>query len=155
MIVSNRSFFKFWRSVLVTSLIVLILDQVLALLPGSLFYIFTTHYLSYFTGALIFILAVFRFSYLSYEDEYEIIHIRTQSLVFGPFQEFKHQHYEFPKNILVQWEVKKGFIKKELVLTVNSSSGRLKTRRFDLFFLKKQDQEYIFNSLSKLCDEKK
>lgn len=150
MLVSNRTFFLFWRVILVLLLVLLVIDLTFALIPGSMSDLFTKHYLTYASGLAIVLLAVLRFSYISYEDEYEIIHLNTQSLVFGPFETHKHKHYEFPKNILVNWELRSGFLKRELVLTVASSSGHEKTRRFDLLFLGKKEREYIIERLSEI-----
>lgn len=123
------------------------LDPTFALIPGSMRVLFTKHYLAYPSGLAIIILVVLRFSYISYEDAYEIIPLITESLIFGPFETHKHKHYEFPKNTLVNWELYGGFLKRELVLTVASSSGHEKTQRFDLLFLGKKEREYIIEQL--------
>lgn len=134
-------------------LIALILfDLFLSLLKGSLSDIFPNHELAIVSLALLLILGFLRFSFFSYEDEYEIIHIDTRSLVFGFLESPKHKHYEFAKNILADYSIQKGFLKYKVIITVNSSTGDKKLRRFDLYFLDQAKRDYVENSLKKVLE---
>jgi len=122
------------------------------MLAGSLSSIFEHHELALFSAVAILLLAVLRFSFFSYEDEYEIIHIDTRSLVFGFLESPRHRHYEFAKIILADYKIDKGLLKYRLTLTVNSSSGDKKLRHFDLYFLSKDKQEYVEKSLQQVLE---
>ncbi len=128
------------------------LDFGLSMLAGSLSSIFEHHELALFSAVAILLLAVLRFSFFSYEDEYEIIHIDTRSLVFGFLESPRHRHYEFAKIILADYKIDKGLLKYRLTLTVNSSSGDKKLRHFDLYFLSKDKQEYVEKSLQQVLE---
>lgn len=132
-----------------------IFDFGLSLIVGSLSDIFPNHELAASAAGALILMGLMRFSFFSYEDEYEIIHIDTRSLVFGFLESPKHKHYEFAKIILADYSIEKGFFKHKLILTVNSSSGDKKLRRFDLYFLSKSKQEYVENSLRKVLEQNK
>ena len=153
--VSNKGFFLIMRWVLLILLGLTAFDFALSLLPGSLSDVFAHHELAIISGALIIILAFLRFSFFSFEDEYEIIHIDTKSLVFAFLESPRHKHYEFAKIILADYEIRKGLFKHELVLTVNSSTGDKKLRHFDLFFLSQNKRDYVENSLQKVLANNK
>ncbi len=153
--VSNKSFFIAMRYVLLVLLAGIVFDIALSLLPGSLSDLFPNHELALTALVLIVLLGLFRFSFFSYEDEYEIIHIDTKSLVFGMFESPRHKHYEFAKIILADYSVEKGLFKYKLTLTVNSSTGDKKLRHFDLFFLNKKKRDYVENSLKLVLEKNK
>jgi len=132
-----------------------IFDFGLSLIVGSLSDVFPNHELAISAVVALLILGFLRFSFFSFEDEYEIIHIDTRSLVFGFLESPKHKHYEFAKIILADYSIEKGFFKHKLILTVNSSSGDKKLRRFDLYFLSKSKQDYVENSLRKVLEQNK
>lgn len=136
------------RWVLVILLALMAFDIALSLLPGSLSDLFPNHELAIVAGIIILILSLLRFSFFSYEDEYEIIHIDTKSLVFAFLESPRHKHYEFAKIILADYQVEKGLFKYKLTLTVNSSTGDKKLRHFDLYFLNKAKRDYVEQSLA-------
>lgn len=151
--VSNKGLFNlmWWVAILLS--ILFIFDILLSLLPGSLSQLFPNHELAIISFSLILILALTRWSFFSFEDEYEIIHIDTRSLIFGPFESPKHKHYEFAKNILIDYKIERGFLKCKLKLTLQSYNGEKKSRNFDLFFLEKSKQAYIENSLKTVLEK--
>lgn len=130
----------------------ILLDFGLSLLAGSLSDIFPNHELAFGALAVLLILGILRFSFFSFEDEYEIIHIDTRSLVFGFLESPKHKHYEFAKNILADYHIDEGFLKYKLTLTVNSSAGDKKLRHFDLYFINDKSRSYVINSLEKVLE---
>ncbi len=140
-----------WLAILLS--ITFLLDIALSLIPGSISNLFPNHELAIFSFLLLALLAITRWSYFSYEDEYEIIHIDTRSLIFGPFESRKHKHYEFAKNILINYEIDRGFFKAKLTLTLKSYNGDKKLRHFDLYFLNKEKQKYIENSLQTVLEK--
>lgn len=131
-------------------LLCILVDLGLSLIQGSLSDLFPNHELALAAIVGLLILTVLRFSFFSYEDEYEIIHIDTRSLVFGFLESQKHRHYEFAKLILADFQIEKGFLKYKLTLTVTSSTGDKKLRRFDLYFLNDEKKSYVEKSLKKV-----
>lgn len=151
--ISNKRFFITMRYVLLMLVFGIAFDLALSLLPGSLSNLFPNHELALISAGLILILALFRFSFFSYEDEYEIIHIDTKSLVFAWFESPRHKHYEFAKIILANYEIEKGPFKYKLKLTVTSSTGDKKLRHFDLFFLNQKKRKYVEDSLAAVLEK--
>lgn len=148
--VSNKKTFLFFRILLVIMVLVIIADLLLAQIPGSLGDYFQTHYLSYACLVVILTLLFIRINYFSYEDEYEIIHIRSRSLLFGNLSSSGSARYEFPKGILNDYSFEKGFFKKKLTLVLKTStSSDKKTRHFNLFFVKDSKIDYVLKSLQK------
>jgi len=145
--ISNKKLFTamWWFAILVS--LTFLFDILIGLLPGSLSNLFPRHELAIFSFAILSLLAITRWSFFAYEYEYEIIHIDTKSLIFGPFESRQHKHYEFSKGILKNYHIERSFLKAKLVLTVQSYQGEKKLRHFDLFFLSPAKQEYIENSL--------
>jgi hypothetical protein len=153
--ISNKTLFNsmWWFAILLA--ITFVFDISLSLIPGSLSGLFPGHELATFSFLLIVTLAITRWSYFSYEDEYEIIHIDTRSLILGPIESKKHKHYEFAKNILVDYSIERGFLKARLTLTVKSYQGEKKLRNFDLYFINKNKQDYVERSLKKVLEKNK
>jgi general stress protein CsbA len=152
MSVDNLSFFKSMKWVVRLLITLIALDLFLSFLAGSLSDIFPNHELAVISTGLLLLLGFLRFSYFSYEDEYEIIHIDTRSLVFGFLESPKHKHYEFAKNILAGYNIEKGALKHRLTITVNSSTGDKKLRHFDLYYLSEPKRQYVINSLEKVLE---
>ncbi|MCR9154324.1 MAG: hypothetical protein NXI09_09460 [Bacteroidetes bacterium] len=148
--VSNMIFFYRLKWLVRLLLLCIFVDLSLSLIQGSLSDLFPNHELAIAAIAGLLILTLLRFSFFSYEDEYEIIHIDTRSLVFGFLESQKHRHYEFAKLIHADFQIEKGFLKYKLTLTVNSSTGDKKLRRFDLYFLNAEKRSYVENSLKKV-----
>ena len=153
--ISNKTLFNAMWWVAIILLVCFLFDISLGFIPGSISSVFPNHELATFSFILIIILAITRWSFFSYEDEYEIIHIDTRSLILGPIESRKHKHYEFAKNILMDYSLQRGFLKARLTLTVKSYQGDKKLRDFDLFFINKKKQDYIEDSLKKVLEKNK
>ena len=151
--ISNKKLFTYMWWVAIFLSLALVFDLSLSLIPGSISGLFPQHELAIISFILLALLALTRWSYFSYEDEYEIIHVDTKSLIFGPFESQKHKHYEFAKNILISYEIERGFLKAKLTLTLKSHNGDKKLRHFDLYFLNKEKQAYIENSLKTVLEK--
>jgi hypothetical protein len=149
----NKDFFVGARLVLITFTVLLIAGLILPEIPGSIGNLFDSYYLCYTSGAGILLLALFGFHYFSYEDEYEIVHVKTQSLVFGPYESHTHKNYEFPKVILLDYKViKSTFLNKKLIITVDSSSGGRKMRSFNLTFVSAEKVAKVKHSLDQILE---
>lgn len=151
MSVSNKGIFLFFRIFLAFLIAVIIADLLLARIPGSIGEYFEPHYFTFASLAIILILLFIRINYFSYEDEYEIIHIRSKSLLFGSLSGNGSARYEFPKGILNDYSFERGFMKKKLTLVLKTSSSKeKKTRHFNLLFVNDKKVQYVLSSLKKI-----
>lgn len=153
--VSNKSYFLLWRILLVVMLLVFVADLVLSQLPGRISYYFENHYPAIISGLSILILASIRVNFFSYEDEYEIIHIKSKSLLFGSFETPAQTRYEFPKRIIYHFEYKESYFQRKLVLHLMTQEGIKKVRKFNLTFVPLRKLQYVLESLRKICDNNK
>lgn len=152
MSVSNKSLFLFCRWLIFILVVLIIADLLLARIPGSLSSYFENHYLTYASASLILILSFIRINYFSYEDEYEIIHIRNKSLLFSSLQNPAKIHYEFPKRILFDYEFKSGLLRKTLVLFLKNNQGHIRKRKFNLLFVAQSKRDYVLNSVKAISE---
>ena len=149
MSISNIRLFFFFRILLGLLILAVLADFLLASLPGSISDYFQDHYLALVAGALALVLVFVRVNYFSYEDEYEIIHIRSKSLIFGDLSK-QNRRYEFPKVLVTGYELARHPIYKKLTIHIQSSSGVRKTRVFNLSFVSRKDLDYVERSLSQI-----
>lgn len=147
--ISNVRLFIFFRVLLAILLLAVVADFFLASLPGTISELFQDHYLAMTAGGLVVILLFVRVNYFSYEDEYEIIHIRSKSLIFGNLSK-QNRRYEFPKVLVTGFELTRRPIYKKLTIHLQSSSGVSKTRIFNLTFISNKDLDYIERSLTQI-----
>ncbi len=153
MIVSNRTYFLMWRTLLVILSLVVLADLILSQVQGSLSYYFEGHIPAIVSGVLILILASIRINYFSYEDEYEIIHIHSKSLVFGSFEAPAQTRYEFPKRIICDFDYQETLLSKKLTIHLVTQQGVKTIRKFNLTFVPLKKLNYVINSLEKIKSE--
>lgn len=153
MIVSNRAHFILWRIVLFIFIGVLVTDIVFSQINGSLSYYFQNHTPGIIALIGIVIMASIRINYFSYEDEYEIIHIHSKSLIFGNFKAPTQTRYEFPKRIIYDYEFKKGLLTKRLTISLLTQHGVKRVRKFNLTFVPMQKLRYVVNSLESIRNQ--
>ena len=152
--VNNKKLFLFFRIFLFGLLLGIILDFILSQLPGTISSLFEDHYLAAACGLLILTLIFIRVNYFSYEDEYEIIHIRSKSLIFGELSK-DSLSYEFPKDLLYHFKYRDSFLGKRLTIYLRSSNGVKKIRHFNLSFVNTKDLRYVLQSMEKIVERNK
>ncbi len=155
MAVSNKGYFLFFRGLLMFLILVVLTDLLISLVPGTLSQLFENHIPAIISGCAILMLAGIRVNYFSYEDEYEIIHIRSQSLIFGRFESLSQTRYEFPKRTVEHVEVKKFLFQKQLIIHLSTQQGEKKIRKFDLSFVPLKKLNIVFNSLLNISHQNK
>ncbi len=155
MAVSNKGYFLFFRILLIFLIAVVISDFLLSQIPGSLSRLFENHIPAIVSGFFIALLFGMRVNYFSYEDEYEIIHIRSKSLIFGRFESMAQTRYEFPKRTVENVEVRKFLFQKKLIIHLRTQQGEKKIRKFDLSFVPLSKLNIVFNSLQNICLQNK
>lgn len=152
--VSNKKLFLFFRVLLLLLILGIIADFALASLPGTISDLFAQHYLAATCGLIILILFFIRVNYFSYEDEYEIIHIRSKSLIFGNLGK-NSLRYEFPKDLLYNFDYRSSILGKRLTIYLRSNSGVKKVRHFNLSFINNKDLQYVLQSMEKIVARNK
>ncbi len=155
MIVNNKSYFLLWRVLLVFLILILVADLVLSQVNGSISQYFNNHIPALVAGAVILFLASIRINYFSYEDEYEIIHIRSKSLIFGSFESVAQTRYEFPKRIIYDFDFRENFLRKQLTLHLITQQGVKKVRKFNLSFVPVRKLSYVIQSLDHIRNHNK
>lgn len=150
MVVNNQLYFLMWRGILILLLLVIVADFLLSMVPGSLSNYFEDHIPAMVAGGCILILAGIRVNYFSYEDEYEIIHIESKSLLFASFESPAQTRYEFPKRIIYDFKYEKSLFHKKLVIYLITASGVKRVRKFNLTFVPVKKLNYVLNSLGKI-----
>lgn len=153
--INNKSYFLLWRALLFLLILVFVADLVLSQVPGRLSFYFEDHIPALISGAIIFVLACIRVNYFSYEDEYEIIHIHSKSLIFASFEKPAQTRYEFPKRIIYNFEYKHSFFQKKLTIYLLTNQGITKIRKFNLTFVPLQKLNYVINSLENISQNNK
>lgn len=152
--VSNKKLFLFFRGLLIVLILGIVVDFTLASLPGTIADLFAHHYLAAFCALSILVLFFIRINYFSYEDEYEIIHIRSKSLIFGNLSK-NSLRYEFPKNLLYSFDYRSSILGKRLTIYLRSNSGVKKVRHFNLSFINNKDLQYVLQSMEKIVARNK
>ena len=155
MAVSNKGYFLFFRGLLIFLILVVLSDILLSQIPGSLSQFFENHIPAIISGCIIAVLIGIRVNYFSYEDEYEIIHIRSKSLIFGRFESMAQTRYEFPKRTVEHVEVKKILFQRQLIIHLRTQQGEKKIRKFDLSFVPLKKLNYVFSSLQNISRQNK
>lgn len=150
MVVSNKRYFLIWRTILFLLLAIILIDLLLAQVPGTLSNYFEDHYPAMGAAAAIAILASIRVNYFSYEDEYEIIHIHSKSLLFSRLQSPAQTRYEFPKRIIYDFDFQENFLQKKLTIHLITAHGVKRVRKFNLTFVPANKLKYVLKSLSKI-----
>lgn len=155
MIVNNRKYFVFWRVLLVFLIMILLVDLLLSQVNGSISQYFNNHIPALVSGIGILLLASVRINYFSYEDEYEIIHINSKSLVFGSFESPAQTRYEFPKRIIYDFDYQQNFLRKQLTIHLITQQGIKKVRKFNLSFVPVSKLKYVIQSLEGIRSDNK
>lgn len=155
MTISNKTYFLRWRILLSFLILVVLADFALSQLSGSIGDYFDEHIPAAVSGLLILILASIRVNYFSYEDEYEIVHIHSKSLIFGSFETPAQTRYEFPKRIIYDFDYKKNFLRKRLTIYVSTQQGIKKIRKFNLTFMPMKKLRSVLHSLEKIRERNK
>lgn len=155
MAVNNKSSFLFYRIILVLLILVALGDILISLVPGSLSYLTEGHVPAILSSVGIIVLLSARINYFSYEDEYEIVHIRSKSLIFGDLEGPAKTRYEFPKRIIRDFTYKESALQKTLIIHLETQHGTKKIRKFDLKFVPRAKFMYVIESLKKITNQNK
>lgn len=142
-----------WRVLLLFLVLVIAADLLLSQVEGSIHTYFEDHIPAIVSGAIILILASIRVNYFSYEDEYEMIEIRSRSLLFGPLEGPARTRYEFPKRTIYDFDYKEGLFQKKLTIHTLNSTKVKKVQKFNLTFVPLNKLKYVLKSLEDISRE--
>lgn len=151
--ISNKQFFIALRILCGVLLIGLLTDLVLSQLDGSLSRLVENHLLAYFCGGGLLIFALLRVNFFYYEDEWEVLHIRSYSLLFSSLQHQASTRYEFPKNKVHHFEYKSWGPFKSLIIYLEGQNELKKIKNFDLTFLTSRQVQYVLESLERISKQ--
>ncbi len=146
----NKNYFRFWRILLLILIGIIVADFLLSMTSGSVGHFFENHLPAMVAGGFILVLACIRVNYFSYEDEYEIIHIRSRSLLFGSLENRQETTYEFPKRIITDFKFKRNFFRKKLTIKLLTQNGTQKIQKFNLTFVPICKLKNVLSSLEKI-----
>lgn len=118
---------------------------------------FITNYISAYVLLLLFILAIFLFykfghQHFEYSSDGETLNIKTQDFFWSKYIEKSTRIVDFPKTKLVNYKIKKGFIRTTLELYVTSkrTSNGITKLKFNITYLNKKEKNDLKRSLSKI-----
>lgn len=151
--ISNRKVFITLRILCVFLAIGLIADISLSQLNGSLSRYFESHGLAYVCGGALLVFAVMRINYFFYDDEWEVLHIRSYSLLFSSLQPEANTRYEFPKNKVHHFEYRTTGPFKTLVIFLEGQEEIKRIKNFDLTFLSRNQVKRVLQSLESISRE--
>jgi uncharacterized membrane protein YcgQ (UPF0703/DUF1980 family) len=126
------------------------MDLFLSRVSGTLGSIFSDHVLAYCCLFLLLILALIRVHYFSYEDEYEIIHIKSASLFLGFFQTKSDRNSEFPKKNVRSVELSSTSIQKTLNIQLETQTGEVRNKSFNVSFVHSTKLEKIIERMEEV-----
>jgi hypothetical protein len=128
-------------------------DLMLSQIEGSVSTLLAGHWLAITSGVGLVILAFVRVNYFHYDDSYEILHIRSQSLFSFTTDPNTNTRYDFPKRKVVDYEIKKNLFYTTLVLHLeNYASASKKIRSVDMTFMSSTDRKKVTSSLQNIVD---
>jgi len=150
--VDNLSTFRALRILLVSLLVLVLADLILSQFHGSWANWFDYHYLAICAGLPLLVLSMLRFTYFSYDDSYEILHIHSRSLLATGFRGIGQVRYEFPKRKVVDFTIREGFLNRKLVLTLETEGGQKtkQIRTVDMTLLPRSAVNRVVRSLKRI-----
>lgn len=107
-------------------------------------------------GAILIVYLVYRGpSEFRYDSEGEVLNFTTHDKIWARiFRDF-NKHYEFPKRRLHGFKVKRGLLRRRLVIYIKSRSGGIKERSLLISYLGKAQTKTLINSLRKYSQKTK
>lgn len=147
--------FRALRALLLFLLAAVVFDFVLSRFSGTWSRWFDHHYIAIAASIPLLVLSLLRFTYFSYDDSYEILHIHSRSL-FSPGLHGKGPvRYEFPKRKVVGFSINEGFLHRKLTLVLETDGGerRKQIRTVDMTLLGKASVRRVIRSLSRITQQ--
>lgn len=144
------------RFLSIASTVVIVLNLTLALIPGSLGWMFSDFTASYISAAILFIIIISRFRYSVFQMEYEIITMRD----FPLFKKIPlNAHYngasEFPRRMVLSYKFESKFLTKNLVVKTLSNNNEEKIKKLDVTFLTSSQHRQIADILDRIVEKNK
>lgn len=152
---SNKFLFRFFQVALSLLIAAIVFDFALSSINGSIGSFFNSHWLAYSSLSLIFIFTFIRISFFSYEDEYEIIHIKSKPLLLGLFLGKSDINSEFPKRTVKKVDLKTTSLGKRLMIVLQTQHGEKRMKSFNVAFIASHKLDKVHKRLSLICEQNK
>lgn len=135
------------NSVILTFGIMAILaNVVLSFFQGS----YTDNWWLSLAGALTILYLIYRGpSEFRYDSEGEVLNFTTNDKIWAKLLRNFNRHYEFPKRRLHGFKIKRGLLRRRLIIQIKSRSGTIKERSMMISYLSPSQSRALYNSLSK------
>ncbi len=154
--IHNKFFTYLLRFLSIAGAVVIFFNVTLAMIPGSLGWMFSDFTASYISATVIILIILSRFRTAVFQMEYEIISMRDLPL----FKEIPlNAHYngsaEFPRRMVLSYKFEKKFLAKNLVVKTLSNSNEEKIKKLEVTFLTPSQQKEIAKILDAVVEKNK
>jgi hypothetical protein len=150
--INSKPYAKLYPIVLTFAIMAILANMVLSFFQGSL----TDSWYLGTAGIIVLILMVFRGpSEFKYDSEGEVLNFTTTDPIWGKLFKNYNKHYEFPKRRLNGYKIRKGLLRRRLIIFIKSRSGGIKERSMLISHLSSSQLSSLANSLKKYSHKSK
>lgn len=150
-IIHNKAITYLLRVLTIISVIVIFLNLTLALIPGSLGWMFSNFTATYVFSTLLIVIMISRFRYSMFQLEYEIVTMRDVPLFKKlPFNAHYNGSSEFPRRMVLGYKFERKLLTKNLVVKTLSNSNEEKIKKLDVSFFTASQLDQISGILDRI-----
>jgi hypothetical protein len=88
-----------------------------------------------------------------YDTDGEVMNLTNEDPLLTIFYPGFKRHYEFPKRKLKGFKIKRHFLRRKLVIYIDSKNGRVKVRKLFVSYLNDSDFKNLRSSLNKYSSD--
>jgi hypothetical protein len=144
--INSKPYAKLYPIIITFALMAILANLVLSFFQGSLAD-------NWYLGTFGFVVLLFMLykgpSEFKYDSEGEVLNFTTSDPIWGKIFKDLNKHYEFPKRRLNGYKVRRGLLRKRLLIYINSRSGGIKERSLLISNLTSSQYSSLVNSLNK------
>lgn len=150
--INADSYSKINLVVLTFAMISILIDTSLSFLQGS----YSGNWWLGGSGIILLLITIYRGpSRFKYDTEGEVMNLSTEDNLWGKVFRTYNKHYEFPKRKLKGYRIEGWFLRRKLVIFINSKTGRTKERSLLISYLNASQLKSLRNSLNKYSQQAK
>lgn len=144
--INSKPYAKLYPIVLTFAIMAIVANLVLSFFQGSL----TDNWILGTAGIITLAVLAYRGpSEFKYDSEGEVLNFTSSDPIWGKFIKSFNKHYEFPKRRLSSFKVRRGFLRRRLIIYIKSRSGGIKERSILISHLTRSQRASLVNSLKK------
>ncbi len=144
--INAKSYVKVNMVILTFGLMAILANFILSFFQGS----YTDNWYIGLGGIVAILYLIYRGpSEFRYDSEGEVLNFTTNDPIWARFLGSFKKHYEFPKRRLHSYKVKRGLLRRRLIIYINSRSGGIKERSLLISYLSTAQTKTLVNSLKK------